>query len=96
MIMAGMQSIPDEVYQAAAVDGAGVWKQLRYITLGILRPVNGGLVLMLFLWTFHRPHPPFLPRLPPPASARLCPPPLPVVLRPAAPCQVPVAPDIAG
>src|SRR5450756_1978145 len=48
MIMAGMQSIPEEVYQAAAVDGAGVWQQLRHITLGMLRPVNVVLILMLF------------------------------------------------
>jgi len=60
MIMAGMQSIPDEVYQAAAVDGASVWQQLRYITLGMLRPVNVVLVLMLFLWTFNDFNTPFV------------------------------------
>jgi len=60
MIMAGMQSIPDEVYEAAAVDGASVWKQLRYITLGMLRPVNVVLVLMLFLWTFNDFNTPFV------------------------------------
>lgn len=60
MIMAGMQSIPEEVYQAAAVDGAGVWQQLRYITLGMLRPVNVVLVLMLFLWTFNDFNTPFV------------------------------------
>ena len=27
MLTAGMQSIPDELYDAAAVDGAGVWRQ---------------------------------------------------------------------
>jgi multiple sugar transport system permease protein len=60
MIMAGMQSIPDEVYQAATVDGASVWKQHRYITLGMLRPVNLVLVLMLFLWTFNDFNTPFV------------------------------------
>jgi multiple sugar transport system permease protein len=60
MIMAGMQSIPEDVYQAAAVDGAGVWQQLRYITLGMLRPVNVVLVLMLFLWTFNDFNTPFV------------------------------------
>jgi multiple sugar transport system permease protein len=60
MIMAGMQSIPDEVYQAAAVDGASVWQQLRYITLGMLRPVNVVLILMLFLWTFNDFNTPFV------------------------------------
>jgi multiple sugar transport system permease protein len=72
MIMAGMQSIPDEVYQAAAVDGASVWKQLRYITLGMLRPVNVVLVLMLFLWTFNDFNTPFVLFGPtPPQSADL-------------------------
>ncbi len=60
MIMAGMQSIPDDVYQAAAVDGASVWQQLRYITLGMLRPVNVVLILMLFLWTFNDFNTPFV------------------------------------
>jgi multiple sugar transport system permease protein len=60
MIMAGMQSIPDEVYQAAAVDGASVWQQLRHITLGMLRPVNVVLILMLFLWTFNDFNTPFV------------------------------------
>jgi multiple sugar transport system permease protein len=70
MIMAGMQSIPDEVYQAAAVDGASIWQQLRYITLGMLRPVNVVLILMLFLWTFNDFNTPFVlfGATPPPAA----------------------------
>jgi multiple sugar transport system permease protein len=72
MIMAGMQSIPEEVYQAAAVDGAGVWQQLRHITLGMLRPVNVVLILMLFLWTFNDFNTPFVLFGPtPPVSADL-------------------------
>jgi len=72
MIMAGMQSIPDEVYQAAEVDGASVWQQLRHITLGMLRPVNVVLILMLFLWTFNDFNTPFVLFGPtPPASADL-------------------------
>ncbi len=60
MLMAGMQNIPEELYQAAAVDGAGTWQQVRYITLGALRPVNVVLVLMLFLWTFNDFNTPFV------------------------------------
>lgn len=72
MIMAGMQSIPEEVYQAAAVDGASVWQQLRHITLGMLRPVNVVLLLMLFLWTFNDFNTPFVLFGPtPPPSADL-------------------------
>ncbi len=60
MLMAGLQNISEEVYDAASVDGAGVWQQVRYITLPQLRPVNGVLVLMLFLWTFNDFNTPFV------------------------------------
>ncbi|HWC23774.1 MAG TPA: sugar ABC transporter permease [Flexivirga sp.] len=60
MLLAGLQNIPDDVYDAAAVDGAGIWKQIRYITLPGLRPVNLVMVLMLFLWTFNDFNTPFV------------------------------------
>ncbi|GAB3840115.1 carbohydrate ABC transporter permease [Kribbella italica] len=51
-LMAGLQSIPGDLYEAASVDGAGNLRQWRNITLPSLRPVNLVLVLVLFLWTF--------------------------------------------
>jgi ABC-type sugar transport system permease subunit len=48
LFLAGMQSIPDEHYMAAAVDGAGYWRRFRYITLPALRPI---LFLVLVLST---------------------------------------------
>jgi multiple sugar transport system permease protein len=53
IVMAGLQNIPKELYEAAALDGAGMWQQIRRITLPSLRPVNQVLVLVLFLWTFN-------------------------------------------
>ncbi|KRD04650.1 MULTISPECIES: carbohydrate ABC transporter permease [unclassified Streptomyces] len=53
IVTAGLQNIPRELYEAAALDGAGVWQQLRRITLPSLGPVNQVLVLVLFLWTFN-------------------------------------------
>ena len=53
VVMAGLQSIPRELYEAAAIDGAGVWQQIRRVTMPALRPVNQVLVLVLFLWTFN-------------------------------------------
>ncbi|MDF9868445.1 carbohydrate ABC transporter permease [[Kitasatospora] papulosa] len=53
MLMAALQNIPRELYEAAAIDGAGVWQQIRRITMPSLRPVNQVLVLVLFLWTFN-------------------------------------------
>ncbi|SCG47396.1 carbohydrate ABC transporter membrane protein 1, CUT1 family [Micromonospora echinaurantiaca] len=52
-IMAGLQNIPGDLYEAAAMDGAGFWRRLRSVTLPMLRPVNLVLVLVLFLWTFN-------------------------------------------
>lgn len=52
-LTAGLQNIPKELYEAAAMDGAGVWQQIRKITLPSLRPVNLVLILVLFLWTFN-------------------------------------------
>ncbi|MFD7708805.1 carbohydrate ABC transporter permease [Streptomyces sp. NPDC059785] len=53
IVMAGLQNIPKELYEAAAIDGAGIRQQIRRITLPSLRPVNQVLVLVLFLWTFN-------------------------------------------
>jgi multiple sugar transport system permease protein len=60
ILMAGLQNIPREVYEAAALDGAGIWQQIRRITLPSLRPVNQVLVLVLFLWTFNDFNTPFV------------------------------------
>ncbi|CAL9334574.1 carbohydrate ABC transporter permease [Streptomyces sp. enrichment culture] len=60
IVMAGLQNIPKEIYEAAALDGAGVWQQIRRITLPALRPVNQVLVLVLFLWTFNDFNTPFV------------------------------------
>jgi len=60
MLMAGLQSIPEEVYEASSLDGAGPWRQLREITLPLLAPVNQVLVLVMFLWTFKEFETPFV------------------------------------
>jgi ABC-type sugar transport system permease subunit len=39
LFLAGMQSIPLELYMAAEADGAGYWQRLRYVTLPALRPI---------------------------------------------------------
>jgi len=38
ILLAGLQSIPEEYYEAASVDGAGRWTRLRHITLPLLTP----------------------------------------------------------
>jgi trehalose transport system permease protein len=38
ILLAGLESIPRELYEAAQVDGAGAWQRFRNITLPLLRP----------------------------------------------------------
>ncbi|QNQ09802.1 carbohydrate ABC transporter permease [Sphingomonas alpina] len=39
ILLAGLQTIPDELYEAAKIDGAGRWAQFRHVTLPALAPV---------------------------------------------------------
>ena len=39
IFLAGLQTVPRELLEAAQVDGAGPWQQFRYVTLPMLRPV---------------------------------------------------------
>ena len=43
--LAAMQGIPTDMYEAAAIDGAGWWHKTRYNTLPLLRPMTALLVL---------------------------------------------------
>jgi multiple sugar transport system permease protein len=38
--LAGLQDIPEELYEAAKIDGANGWQQVRHITIPMLMPVN--------------------------------------------------------
>ena len=39
IFLAGLQSIPDELYEAARIDGASIWRQFASVTLPMLSPV---------------------------------------------------------
>jgi multiple sugar transport system permease protein len=60
ILLAALQNIPTELYEAAAVDGASSWRQFRSITLPSLRSANLVLVLVLFLWNFNDFNTPFV------------------------------------
>jgi len=49
---AGIQSLPKEPYEAAALDGASSWKIFTYITLPQLRPILVTTLLLLAIWQF--------------------------------------------
>ena len=40
ILLAGLQAIPEDYYEAAAVDGAGRWARFRHITLPLLSPAS--------------------------------------------------------
>lgn len=46
LILAGLQTIPDDLYEAARIDGAGAWHRFRRVTLPLIRPAL--LVALLF------------------------------------------------
>jgi multiple sugar transport system permease protein len=39
ILLAGLQSLPPEPFEAAKIDAAGAWRTFRYVTLPMLRPV---------------------------------------------------------
>ena len=39
ILLAGLQSIPEQLYEAARIDGASMWRQFRHVTLPMLAPI---------------------------------------------------------
>jgi multiple sugar transport system permease protein len=54
ILLAGLQTIPQEEYEAAMMDGAGAWSRFWHVTMPGLRSVNVVLVLLLILNSFRR------------------------------------------
>jgi multiple sugar transport system permease protein len=52
IFLAGLGSIPNELYEAAQIDGAGNWHLFRHITIPLLSPVTFYLALIAFIGTF--------------------------------------------
>jgi multiple sugar transport system permease protein len=52
IILAGLQTIPRQVYAVAKVDGASKWQRFRYITLPLLRPTLAVCALVGMVTTF--------------------------------------------
>ncbi len=50
MLLSGLQSIPEEFYEAAKVDGASILQRFRYITLPIMRPVTMVVLMLTTMW----------------------------------------------
>lgn len=52
VLLAGLQSLPPEVYEAARVDGASAWQTFRYVTFPLLIPVSMTVILIRALEAF--------------------------------------------
>ena len=51
-ILAGLQTIPDELMESATIDGAGTWARFRYVTLPLLMPVIFIVTTFSIIFTF--------------------------------------------
>ena len=54
LILAQLQAIPEELYEAASIDGANDWDKFIHITLPELKYVLGVVFLLRFIWTFNK------------------------------------------
>jgi multiple sugar transport system permease protein len=53
-VLAGLQTIPTQLYEAARVDGAGAWRQFWHITVPGLRSVLIVVILLRGIWMFNK------------------------------------------
>ena len=53
VLLAGLQSIPKELYDAAEVDGASIIQRFRYVTIPNLRYLSTIVILLSIIWTFN-------------------------------------------
>jgi multiple sugar transport system permease protein len=51
-LLAGLQTIPGDLYEASAIDGAGAWHRFRYVTLPLLQPILLITLVLSMIWTF--------------------------------------------
>jgi multiple sugar transport system permease protein len=52
-LLAGLQTIPNELYEASKIDGAGIWARFRHITIPNLKPVLAAIISLTFMWNFN-------------------------------------------
>lgn len=50
-LLAGLQGIPKDLYEASSIDGANEWQKFWYITIPQLTPIMISIALLDFIWT---------------------------------------------
>lgn len=53
VLLGGLQSISQDYYDAAQIDGASAWQQFRAVTMPLLKPVLTPAVILGVVWTFN-------------------------------------------
>ncbi|GIH61321.1 carbohydrate ABC transporter permease [Microbispora siamensis] len=54
VLLAGLQNVPKELYEAVSVDGAGAWRRFWNVTLPQLRPVIVAITSLDFVWNINQ------------------------------------------
>lgn len=52
-LLAGLKTIPKDLYESAELDGANSWQSFREITLPMLKPIMATIVSLSFMWNFN-------------------------------------------
>lgn len=52
ILLAGLQGLPDQLYEAAKIDGAGRFRQFMHITLPLMRPTIFIVLMLVLIYTF--------------------------------------------
>ncbi|MFA5832905.1 MAG: sugar ABC transporter permease [Bacteroidota bacterium] len=52
-LLAGLQTISNDLYEASKIDGAGMWDRFWNITLPVLKPVLAAIISLTFMWNFN-------------------------------------------
>lgn len=50
MVLAGLQAVPEELYESARMDGASFWDEVRHVMLPGIRPMLSAVTLLLLIW----------------------------------------------
>ncbi len=52
IFLAGLQSVPTELYESAEIDGAGAWQKFRFVTMPLMRATTGFVLIMSTIKSF--------------------------------------------
>ena len=52
VLLAALQNVPQELHEAATIDGANTFQRFRYVTFPVIRPTSVIITLLASIWTF--------------------------------------------